>query len=67
MLAHKCDVCGTYYTKPTPVYIWQNKKTSTETHTQVYLDYVNGHTMVDLCETCAKELEEWLNSKREQK
>lgn len=67
MLAHKCDVCGTYYTKSRPVYIWQNKKTSTETHRQVYLEYVNGHTMIDLCETCATELEEWLNSKGETK
>lgn len=68
MLAHKCDVCGTYYTKSTPVYIWENKKTSTETHRQVYLGWcVYGHNMIDLCETCAKELEEWLNSKRETK
>lgn len=64
MLAHKCDVCGTYYTKPTPIYIWENKKTSTETHNQVYLGRANGHTMIDLCETCAKELEEWLNGNR---
>lgn len=67
MLAHKCDVCGTYYTKPTPVHIWENKKTSTETHSQVQLLRANGHTLIDLCETRAKELEEWLNSKEETK
>lgn len=67
MLALKCDVCGTYYTKPTPIYIWEDKKTSTETHSQVYLTRVNGRVTVDLCETCAKELEEWLNSKGETK
>lgn len=67
MLAHKCDVCGTYYTKPTPVYIWEDRKTSTTTREQVYLERVIGRTMLDLCETCSKELEEWLNSKREAK
>lgn len=67
MLAHKCDVCGTYYTKPTPIYIWKNEKTSTETHSHVQLVCTNGHTLIDLCETCAKELEEWLNSKGETK
>lgn len=67
MLAHKCDRCGTYYIKPTPVYMWENKKTSNEIHSQVHLMRVNGHTLFDLCESCAKELEEWLNSKREQK
>ena len=67
MLALKCDVCGTYYTEPTPIYIWEDKKTSAETHTQVYLARVNGRVTVDLCETCAKELEAWLNSKGETK
>lgn len=64
MLAHKCDICGTYYTKPTPVFILEDKKTSTKTYNQVYLGYANGHTMIDLCETCANELEEWLNGNR---
>lgn len=64
MLAHKCDRCGTYYTKPTPVYILESKKTSTETHRQVYLGRVGGHSMIDLCESCARELEEWLNGNR---
>lgn len=64
MLAHKCDRCGTYYIKPTPVYILENKKTSTETHRQVYLGHVDRHTMIDLCESCARELEEWLNGNR---
>lgn len=64
MLTHKCDVCGTYYTKSTPVFILEDKKTSTKTYSQVYLECVDGHTLIDLCETCAKELEEWLNGNR---
>ena len=64
MLAHKCDICGTYYTKTTPVFILEDKRTSTKTYNQVSLVCDNGHTMIDLCETCAKELEEWLNGNR---
>lgn len=67
MLAHKCDVCGTYYTEPIPVYFLENKETSTVTRRQVYLGCVEGRIVIDLCETCAKELEEWLNSKGETK
>ena len=61
MLAHKCDVCGTYYTKPGLVHIWENQGTSTEIRSQVHLMRTNGHTLIDLCESCAKELEGWIN------
>ena len=67
MLAHKCDLCGTYYFKPTPVCIWE-KSASPELfdkRIEVVLRLAKGGDIIDLCESCAKELEEWINAKRE--